>query len=199
MKYLKIFEDFEDFDDNEDEFFDNIESDVDMEELKNSLSKLSDTFSRARKDLHNYKRKMTPTEIYEDYFLDFKESDGFRIRINRPGETSDFSMIVPIKISLEKIMPKKDINEALFNKLLTKLKTAKNRFESQNYTCHFTIVFGGTHQCDWNPKTYKNDDYKYKGVGDLDKGYDSEGKFYSSYDTHMPEGFAPIECQFWIV
>lgn len=151
-------------------------------------------------DLKNLHHKMrgfirtgTPDEVYEDYFLDLKESENFKVSISKGnGFVTNIELNGLIDL---------DSAESEFNRLLSMMKTAKQRFD-----CHFMIWIGGQPQQDLNPNTHRNDLYNFKGVGSYKSGYDKD--FYytdrqiSAWETKsrpFPEDKAPIQIKFMIV
>lgn len=145
------------------------------EELEKSLKELSRQLSTLKNLVKAEIRFKTPTEIYNDYFLEFKEVDKFRVKVN--GSTN--WQVGPITINLNKMIDI-SIAESEFNRILNKLQSVKKRLENDfNFDCHFKIKLNGQNQCDWNPITYRNDDFKFKGVGNKNTGYDGEGHYYT--------------------
>jgi hypothetical protein len=159
MKYLKKFESFD--------------------ELKDQLAKLSDTMKSFKTLAKLNYRRNTPLEIIEDYFLEFKEIEKFHIYYHDVKEGYG-----PIVIYLENILDEENI-ESEFYRYVNKLQSIKKRIEEKLFDCHFSIKLNGKHQSDLNPKTNKNDDYKFKGLGDKRSGHDSKG----IYHTDTPPGW----------
>jgi len=164
MKHLKKFED------------------TDGKELLSLMKSLSDQMSRLKLLAKIDRRKSTDAELYEDHFLDLKETDKFFTRIDKGH--SEFG---PIIVTLEKFSPREGI-EKEFNKWLSKLRTVYNGLTADGYDCHFDIKLGGRSQAEHNSVTHKNDVYKFLGEGALRSGRDSNGLYHSDYISRYPQG-----------
>lgn len=183
MKYLKTFEDHDD--------------------LLASLKGLSDQLNRLKiLTKLDYRQKM-PQEIIDDYFLEFEESEGFKIFKYRNREG-----IGPIHIQLCNIIDKENVESELY-RYVNKLKSIQKRIENLSFDCHFQILLNGKSQADLNPKTNRNDDYKFKGLGDNSNGYDGKGVYHKDklsgyelndkgYTQSMPNEVA-IKIDFYII
>ncbi len=149
-------------------------------ELKDELGKLSDVMGRLKTMVKlDYRRKF-PLELIEDYFLEFKEIEKFYIWYHDVKEGFG-----PIVIYLENILDEENIESEL-NRYVNKLKSIKERIEKKEFfDCHFSIKLNGKVQSDLNPKTNRNDDYKFKGLGDKRWGHDGKG----IYHTDTPPGW----------
>lgn len=160
---------------------------------------LLDLMKRLQHNMRGLIRTGTPDEVYEDYFLELKESENFRVTINKG---KGFVTHIEMNGMLDK-----DNIEAEFNRILNKMKMIKERLEHQfNFNCHFMIWINGQSQQDLNTQTHKNDDYKFKGIGPNKRGWDKD-YFYTTdeirpYDRNYrpyPEDKASIEIKFMIV
>lgn len=151
-------------------------------ELLKSLKSLSSSFGRL-------KMNITPSDFFEDYFLEFKETEGFNIKITK-------SYI--ISIELNKLI-NLDIVEGEFNRILNKLNSIKDRIEKiEGYSCHFMFTIGGKNQSNLNKKTHKNDDYEFKGIGDNKNGY-LDGVYYSFQDEDkISKNTTPFNIRFFL-
>lgn len=183
MKYLKKFESYED--------------------LRDELGKLSDAMSRLKTMVQLDYRNKTPQEIIDDYFLEFKEIEGFFIHSYRNREGFG-----PIHICLENIIDEENV-ESEFHRYLNKLQSIKKRIEDKSFTCHFTFKLNGKDQSDLNHKTHKNDDYKFKGLGTKKSGHDGKGIWHcedpspfdlqnNRYAKWLP-GMVSIKIDFYII
>ena len=180
MKYLKTYES--------------------QEELKNSLKSLSDSMSRLKTLVKVERRIKNPSEIYEDYFLEFKDFENFRLDIYRNNNG-----IGPIHFKLSNMIDK-DIIESEFNRYLSKLKSIQSRLEYAKYDCLFSIKLNGRSQSDLDPIRHKNDDYKFKGLGDSYFGYDkkfvysnSRSQYRNTTDLEFPDDKVSFIIDFYII
>jgi hypothetical protein len=124
--------------------------------MKEDIDELQYELRRLFK-LHNaVKRYTLPKETYENYFMEFID-EGFKY------SSTNTDLINQIMLygtcDLENV-------ENTFNGYLNRLDKIKVRLDSVNGLkhSHFKISLNGVSQCDWNPKTYKNDLYVFKGV-----------------------------------
>ena len=141
-------------------------------------------------------RKSTPSDIYEDYFLEFKEIEKFKIRI---GGTTDFGAV---QIDMWNMIDLSTVESEL-DRYTKKLKSIKARLDEKGFNCHFRIQLNGTSQSNLNTKTHRNDDYKFKGVGDKKWGYDGKDNIYSDNPSTnylpFPDDKVSIIIKFLIV
>lgn len=180
MRYLKQFED---------------------KELLNDLKNLSYQLGRLKTFAKmDYRNKM-PKENFEDYFLEFKDSEDFYIDIHKAS-----SGIGPVEIMMYK-MSDLDTIESEFYRYVNKLESVKKRLESQSFDCHFTIKLNGKDQSKYNEKEYKNNIYEYQGLGDRKWGFDNKKNKYteigSSYrgtdDKDFPNDKVSVIIRFMII
>ena len=180
MKYIKTYEDHED--------------------LLNSLKKLSDQMSRLKILTKMYIRHKTPKEIYEDFFLEFKESEGFKIEIHGRSNNG----IGPISVDLYNMIDK-DIIESEFYRYVDKLKSIKSRLENyMNFDCHFTISLNGKEQNVQVGYDRRNDEFKFSGLGDKKSGYDGNGQYYTNINgiagsKNFPDDKVSMIIKFYII
>ena len=162
------------------------------EELKDLLKNLNHK-------MKGFIRVGTPDEIYEDYFLELKESENFRVRIDK-GNGFVTNIEIEGMIDSDKV-------ESEFNRILNKMKMIKERLHNQfNFDCHFMIRLNGQSQQDLNDKTHRNDDYKFKGVGTNKRGYDKDfyytdgeiGQWDRNYKP-FPDDKVAVSIRFMIV
>lgn len=180
MKYLKRFEN---------------------KELINNLKGLSNQLGRLKTLAKLDYRQKTPSDVYEDYFLEFKDSEEFKVDISRSG-----GYIGPIDIHMYKMLDLSTI-ESEFYRYVNKLESIKKRLEQKSFDCHFTIKLNGKDQSKYNEREYKNNIYEYQGLGDRKWGYDSKGNKYtevgSSYrgtsDKDFPKDKVAIIIRFMII
>mgnify|MGYP000929694915 FL=1 len=159
MKYIKNFESYD-------------------EDMINSLKQLSYQMSRFKTLLKMDIRHKTPKEIYEDYFLEFRESENFRVKISGNNHR-----VGPITIYLDNMLDKNTI-ESEFYRYVEKLKSIKKRLVNDfNFNCHFTIKLNGKIQVKQHGFDRQNDEYPFLGIGDDKYGYDS--KFYYTNDKNI--------------
>ena len=160
---------------------------------------LLDLMKRLQHNMKGLIRGGTPDEVYEDYFLELKESENFRVRINKGN-----GFVTHVEING---MIDVDKAESEFNRILNKMKMIRERLHNQfDFDCHFMIWLNGQSQQDLNERTHRNDDYKFKGVGSKKRGYDKD--FYytdgeiSQWDRSykpFPDGKVAIDIKFMIV
>ncbi len=168
--------------------------------LLNVLKDFSGQMDRLKLLVKHDTRVKTPKEIYEDYFLEFKEVEGFHIIINKDV------VVGPVRVSLYNMI---DINiiENEFYRFVNKFKSVQMRLENDfSFDCLFNIKLNGKPQADLNTKTHKNDDYKFKGLGDRKFGYDGKGNCYntdnsSSYSGSLkfPDNKVSMIVDFYII
>jgi len=180
MKYIKKFE---------------------SEELKNSLQQLSYKMGRFKSLVKKDIREKTPKEIYEDYFLEFKEVEKFYIEI----KNRNYGLC---EIDLYNIIDKSTV-ENEFYRYSNKLKSIKERLEhSFGFTCHYTIKLNGKVQAIQRGYNRQDDEYKFLGIGDKGWGYDGNRNHYNSTtsgwasnstDKILPEDKVSIIIAFIIV
>lgn len=160
---------------------------------------LLDTLRNLHNNMRGFIRVGTPDEIYEDYFLELRESENFRVSINK-----GHGFVTNIDING---MIDKDIVESEFNRILNKMKMIKSRLEKQfGFDCHFMIWINGQAQQELNSETHRNDDYKFKGIGNKMIGWDKD-YFYTKDEIRphdrnyrpYPEDKAAINIKFMIV
>ena len=180
MKYIKTYEDHED--------------------LLKSLKMLSDQMSRLKILTKMDIRHKTPKEIYEDFFLEFKESEKFYFQLH--GRTN--AGVGPINIDLYKMVDE-SIIESEFYRYVNKLKSIKSRLENyMNFDCHFTISLNGKEQNVQVGYDRRNDEFKFSGLGDKKRGYDGDGQYYTN-DSGMagsknfPDGKVSVIIKFYII
>ena len=175
----------------------NSKSHWDMNESQDQ--ELLDLMKRLQHNMKGLIRGGTPDEVYEDYFLELKESENFRVRINKGN-----GFVTHVEING---MIDVDKAESEFNRILNKMKMIKERLHNRfDFDCHFMIWLNGQPQQDLNDKTHRNDDYKFKGVGSKKRGYDKD--FYytdgeiSQWDRSykpFPDDKVAIDIKFMIV
>ena len=160
---------------------------------------LRDLLKNLHHKMKGFIRTGTPDEVYEDYFLELKESENFRVGINK-GNGFATDVTIEGMIDSDKV-------ESEFNRILNKMKMIKSRLENQyDFDCHFMIYIGGQSQQDLNPETHKNDLYSFKGVGNKKSGYDKDfyytdceiGQLDRNYKP-FPEDKVSISIKFMIV
>jgi hypothetical protein len=180
MKYLKKFED---------------------RELIDSLRDLQNQMSRLKTLVKMDYRDKTPKDIYEDYFLEFKDSEGFKVDIRKNNYA-----VGPVNIYLYNMIDKKTV-ESEFYRYVNKLKSIKERLEYKAFTCHFTIKLDGKIQNVQTGYDRRDDDFIFSGLGDHKFGYDGKGNHYnnnqSNYrnttDKDFPEDKVSIIVDFKII
>lgn len=125
----------------------------------NRKSKLSPT----EDDINSGKKLTDIGQIGKDYFYDILD-DGWKYY--REGEN------YYTKITFHKAIEKSEA-ENEFKKLLKTLNDIKNKLgEIEGFNCHFMIWFNNQPQQEFNKETYKNDKYRFKGIGnDLSDSY----------------------------
>lgn len=166
-------------------------------ELLKSLKSLSGEMNRLKTLVNMERRRITPNEIFEDYFLEFKELEKFRVNIY-----NNTNGIGPIHFELYNMIDK-DIIESEFYRFLRKLQSIQQRLEYQKFECLFKIGLNGRSQADLDPIKHKNDDYKFKGLGSSKWGYDSKN-YYSDTDAvghslPFPEDKVSVRIDFYII
>jgi hypothetical protein len=109
---------------------------------------------------------------YEEYFY-YLMDDGWEYS----NETTKFHGTIYIK----KAMKRSDA-ESYFPEMINQLKEIKNRFTADGFNCHFVIDFDGIPQQEVDMKTYRNDIYKFNGVGN-----ENQLRFYDS--KYPPNSF----------
>ncbi len=180
MKYIKTYEDHED--------------------LLNSLKSLSGQMSRLKTLMKMDVRHRTPKEIYEDFFLEFKESEGFKVEIH--GRTNNG--IGPITVDLYNMIDE-DIIESEFYRYVDKLKSVKSRLVNHmNFDCHFTIQLNGKEQNVQVGYDRRNDEFKFSGLGDKKRGYDGNGQYYTNDNgiagsKNFPDDKVSVIIKFYII
>jgi predicted ABC-type ATPase len=160
---------------------------------------LLNSIRRFKNNIKSLIRVGTPDEIYEDYFLELKECENFRVTIDK-GKGFVTYVEISGMIDANKV-------ESEFNRILNKMKTIKERLHNQfNFDCHFMIWLNGKPQQDLNVKTYRNDDYKFKGVGSKKRGCDRNFYYTDSKINHLdgyskpfPDDKVAIDIKFMIV
>lgn len=179
MKYIKTYEDHKD--------------------TLNSLKELSDQLDRLKTLLKMNVRHQTPKEIYEDFFLEFKESEGFKEYIH--GRSNS---VGPINVDLYNMIDE-DIIESEFYRYVNKLKSIKSRLsEYGNFDCHFTISLNGKIQNIQVGSDRRNDEFKFSGLGDKKSGYDGSGQYYTDDGSFagskdFPDGKVAVIIKFYII
>lgn len=143
------------------------------DDLKNSLQQLSHQMGRLKSLVKKEIREKTPQEIYEDYFLEFKEIEKFYIEIhNKPYGLCE--------INLYNIIDK-DTVESEFYRYANKLKSIKSRLEySFGFQCHYTIKLNGKVQAIQHGYNRQDDEYKFLGLGVSMFGCDGKRNYYNS-------------------
>jgi hypothetical protein len=94
------------------------------------------------------------SDFYKDIFSYFTDENW-----NLDISTSQFF----IQIELRKSFKDNIDAEALFNDVNKKASSINRAIELDGFQTHYQLIFNGKHQSENNPKTYKNDIYKYKG------------------------------------
>lgn len=179
MKYIKTYEDHDD--------------------LLKSLKDLSGQMSRLKTLVKMDVRHRTPKEIYEDFFLEFKESEKFYFRFHGTN-----SGIGPLNVDLYKMVDE-DIIESEFYRYVNKLKSIKSRLENyMNFDCHFTISLNGKEQNVQVGYDRRNDEFKFSGLGDRKSGYDGDGQYYTNDggivgSKNFPDGKVSVIIKFMII
>lgn len=158
MKYIKTYEDHED--------------------LLKSLKMLSGQMDKLKTLVKMDVRHQTPREIYEDFFLEFKESEKFKVDIHG----SSNSGVGPMYIDLYNMIDE-SIIESEFYRYVDKLKSIKSRLlEYNDFNCHFTILLNGKIQNVQIGYDRRNDEYKFSGIGDKKWGYDGKNQLYTNHN-----------------
>lgn len=176
MKYVKTFEDHKD--------------------LLDSFKKLADAMSKFKYAAKSEVRAKTPKEIYEDYFLEFKEIEKFKIDVRPNGHFGPSTITLYNMINLDTV-------ESEFNRYLNMLKSIQLRLEEKfGFECLFTIKLNGENQADLDTVRHKNDDYKFKGLGKSKWGYDLTGHYSNTSFVGaipFPEDKVSIIIEFLII
>ena len=161
--------------------YDDNDYDFDLDEVSDNLQKLSDHMSRLKSALKYHIRSTTPKDVYEDYFLEFDELEGFKVNYYNQ---SNFL----IYFTLQNMIDVNNIKSEL-HRYINKLQSIKLRIEEAfTSDCHFAIYLNGKLQAELNPKTHKTDDYKFMGIGDQKWGRDKE----NSYSENQSGGALPF-------
>lgn len=154
MKYLKTFESIGDL-------YDKLKS------FGGQGDESMDTYLRQLKafaSIDNLKKLSHGNDIskdFEDYFYDMLDY-GWKYYITG----GDFVK----EIVLQKKLKTEDA-ENEFNYIVDRMSEIRDRLSDDKFRSQFSINFGGLGQQDINPETHRNDDYKFKGVGNTENGY----------------------------
>lgn len=169
------------------------------EELRDNLAKLKSQVSTLKTLLKMNIRQKTPSEIYEDFFLEFKESEKFHVRIDRNNHG-----VGPITINLWNMVDV-DMVESELPRYVKKLDSIKERLiESGGFDCHFTIKLNGKVQNVQTGYDRKKDKFEFQGIGDRNHGYDSDGNYRTNDRTFIgskefPEGKVSVHIAFLVI
>lgn len=130
----------------------------DYDDLERLLKELSDKTMSFKKSLI---KNITPKDIYEDYFLDFSENEGFKLNIYNQS-----NILIRVELSKKLINPSNI--EPLTNKYLRKSSLIVKRLESEfpDSKIHFEILLNDKSQSIQNGFDRKNDILHYTGIGD---------------------------------
>lgn len=114
-------------------------------------------------------KSLTPKEIYEDYFLDFIENEGFTHYIN-----NTYNILMTISLNKKIHRPKNIKSET--EKYLRKSSMIIKRLESKfpDSRCHFEMKLNGKVQAIQRGHDRKDDILTFTGVGDPDP-YEPKG------------------------
>jgi hypothetical protein len=131
------------------------------EELASELKKLSDKMGSLKKSMY---KRFTPKEIYEDYFLEFIEEEGFTFH----AYPTDFLVTIQLNKKIP-ITPELDTEymKSKTEKWIGRMKSTVKRLESKfdGSICHFQILLNGKIQAEQRGSNRKEDDFKFTGIG----------------------------------
>lgn len=99
------------------------------------------------------------SNLYKDFFSYFTDED---------WQMEIITHTFYIQIELRKTFKDNIDAEELFNDINKKASSINRAIELEGFQTNYQIIFNGRHQCENNPKTHKNDIFKYKGFSKRD-------------------------------
>jgi hypothetical protein len=99
------------------------------------------------------------SDLYRDFFSYFTDED---------WQMEIITHTFYIQIELRKTFKDNIDAEELFNDINKKASSINRAIELEGFQTNYQIIFNGRHQCENNPKTHKNDIFKYKGFSKRD-------------------------------
>lgn len=166
--------------------------------INENYDDMLDNLKKISSGLSMMKRSITPDEIIEDFFLEFKEVEGYKVTIGGQN-LGDIKNGLYALVSMSNIIDKENI-ESEFNRIVKKLQSAKSRLTIlYNFNCHFKISIGGKNQSFLNKETHQNDIYEFQGVGDSKYGQDGKGNYYCPTGEPLPNDKTTIDIEFYII
>ena len=160
------------------------------EELLNNMRTLGNQVGRLKSILSQHLKAVTPTELYEDYFLEFKEVENFVVHIYNQSN-------ILIHVRLTNMLDKDNI-ESETVRYIQKMKGVVARLERKfGAKCHFAMFLNGKLQAEQKSSNRKDDDLKFTGVGTEFFGTDKNGS-YGAYSEPFPKDKVSMKIDFYL-